>query len=286
MAKKTKKRQADIEVEEEPKPFQFMDSYRFVWNGHEWQIEHLGERWLTELMGRSWHFNFTLYEEFGLVGGWCTIAHTEQQIMKCWRHPVFRHDPDPIFLRKWLDEWIELHYCLLWQHVFKTLLSRGIEEFDAAFRADQIAFQFEALYEPTFPRVPVKPKPRRGSKRAKANAAAEAPPEAPVAYVKPVQPEDMIELHGPHPSPLLSYDRCYRILDRGDAVDSTVYDGTPAGFYDGARVVALLAGNDLATLRVAADIACREIKRRLVYKRLNPPEPGEPIIDVAGDTDA
>jgi hypothetical protein len=152
----------------ERKPFAFMDRYEFLWSDNRncWAEKTLGDySWLAQLYARQKDFYNKHEAEFGPLETWCTITHAEEQIRYCSTHPVFSVDPDPIFLRKWLDVWVELQYCRLWCKVFDVLrLEKGVAEVDAYYRASELAAEFEALYDPTTPRVPQKPKRRRGSK--------------------------------------------------------------------------------------------------------------------------
>jgi hypothetical protein len=139
-----------------PRPFNFLDGCNFIWSGYEWQIEHLGPSWLRILFNHVHKFVFDLYDDYGLFPGWLTIQHAERQIIKSLNYQdVFSNDTKPAhFLRFWIDNWVELQYCRIWCHIYDTLrLENGIREFDAVKRADELAGQFEAFYEPTFPRV-------------------------------------------------------------------------------------------------------------------------------------
>lgn len=164
MSKKKKHQPEDQEVER--KPFCFMDTYVFEWTGHEWIIPEFGHWWFGHLLNRIYKFNFDHYDEFGLLKCWVTIDHAEQMIRKCAKWHVFSVDPDPMFLRRWLDSWVELYYCRLWQHTFDTLrLKKGMGEIDAFNRAEVVSSEFEQLFFPTFPRYPKPQKARRGSKK-------------------------------------------------------------------------------------------------------------------------
>jgi hypothetical protein len=160
---KAKKHQPEGEAPER-KPYAFMDSYNFVWTDTRWVVEGMGDDWLEQLYNRKREFYAKLHDEFGDLAPWTTIIHADKQIRYCCGHPVFLVDPDPMFLRKWLDSWVELQYCRLWCQIFDTLrLKKGVREADAAFRADELTCEFEALYEPTDPRLPRKIK-KRGTK--------------------------------------------------------------------------------------------------------------------------
>lgn len=292
MAKK-KKHQPEAE-EEQPKPFRFLNSVQWNWTGFEWVDPALGSWWLGHLRNRVYKFNFDHYDEFGLLDSWCTIDHAERMILDCAKHPVFSVDPSPMFLQRWLDTWVENLYCRLWCHVFDTLrLKNGVEEFDAAYRADVVASEFEQLFDPTFPRFPKAMKPRRGSKRDKTMSEPTTHAKDPEPTPAPGhQPEDYIELRGPDPSPYTAFQYCYRVLDRRD-IQPKVQNipGSEGRFYEGIRVAAMILGNNINDAQIAADAAFREVKRRVVYERLQAAgepqnQPAEPAVDVAGTPEA
>ena len=94
----------------ERKPYAFMDNYEFVWADNHWSIPDIGDSWLAILYDRQRDFYASLRDEFGDLDEWITITHAEKQIGYCAAHPVFSISPDPMFLRKWLDSWVEWQY--------------------------------------------------------------------------------------------------------------------------------------------------------------------------------
>lgn len=160
-AKKPDQRAA--QKDDEPK-YKFLNHHEFVWHGsvqpdgefkgHEWQIKDLGSHWIVKvLFNPSYGFTHGLYEEIGSFPGWVTLQQAEQMIFKAICYPVVSINPDPMFLRKCIDRWIDIKACLIWNHVYDTLRkTKPIRE--AEKRANELKVQFEGLYlEP-------KPKPK------------------------------------------------------------------------------------------------------------------------------
>jgi hypothetical protein len=120
----------------------------FVWTGYEWQIEELGRYWLSHhLLNRVYETHSRLYKEFDrLFPGWPTIADYLRQVESCVRYPVFLVSPDPMFLRLWLDTWIEAESHLIWNFVFDTMKRNGADYRVAEKRAQVEVDQFEELF--------------------------------------------------------------------------------------------------------------------------------------------
>lgn len=135
-----------------PKPpvFRFLNHYTFVWDGGRWEIAELGPVWFTvHLSNHVYHTNARLWDEFGThPPSWCTSRHTEDMIFKHMKHPVFSVDPDPIFLRKWLDSWIETEGYRIFNYVLNHRRAAGDDYRKAETRANSEMAKFLSLFLP------------------------------------------------------------------------------------------------------------------------------------------
>lgn len=148
-------------TEEKPdrKPFAFMDSAEFVWDGQQWCLDGTG--WLDAFLTRYDDFVKSRLGDYGVPEHWPTVTNAADMLQHCVGWPVFTVDPDPMFLRRWLDTWVDTQASRIWNCVFSHMRTAGAAEFDASFKADELARDWEAMFEPTSPRTMQKVKKRR-----------------------------------------------------------------------------------------------------------------------------
>lgn len=133
-----------------PPIFRFLNHYTFVWDGGSWVIAELGPVWFTvHLSNHVYRTNARLWAEFDVKPPtWVTIRHHESMIFKCKKHPVFSVDPDPIFLRGWLDTWIETEGYRIFNYVLDQRRVAGDDYRKAETRAKAEMEQFLFLFLP------------------------------------------------------------------------------------------------------------------------------------------
>jgi hypothetical protein len=139
------------------KPYRFFNHLEFAWDQSacHWNAtgpglpENNPMHWFVGVLTLHCRFHHSLYEEFGSISSWQTTKDAERSIEYCRTYPVFSVDPDAMFLRRWLDTWVELHYCTIWRHVFDHVRRRpGAKEADAEKQANRIGNAYYATFEP------------------------------------------------------------------------------------------------------------------------------------------
>lgn len=133
----------------------FFNHLTFTWNSqiHRWEAEGPGlppnnpMHWWVGVTTLECQFQHRILEEFGVVRNWCTVKHAEEMIEDCCEYPVFSQNPSTMFLRRWLDSWVETNYARYWRHIFDFLrLKCGVKEADADKRASAICAEYEAIF--------------------------------------------------------------------------------------------------------------------------------------------
>jgi hypothetical protein len=149
------------EEKPERKPYAFMDKAEFVWDGERWQLE---PGWLDPFLNR---YNTFVTEKvtplYGEPPPWMTVDHAETQVRQCSTWPVFNVDPDPMFLHAWVVTWVDTQSSRIWNQVYETLRlgATRMPEFEAAVAADEVAREWDVMFDPTWPRPVQKLKKRK-----------------------------------------------------------------------------------------------------------------------------
>lgn len=277
MAKKAKKTQK-TKAEAEEASYRFLGHWMFHCRrgfGRWWWCANNSPDWCVNLFLAQRIFYERVAAELGLsFASWLTIDHAEARIRACQEHPVFAIDPDPLFLRKWIDVWIETNYCRLCRTVFDHLRFSGTTEREAYRRAEQLGAEFEALFtEKTMTYNPDIPPTSDGT-----DASVDDEGKSLAGFIREpavvVEPPKQYELIGPHEGRLAApFKFAYRIIDRSK-ITSTLADNyletmnLKNMWYEGYDVVLMIQGNDPDLLEIAAETAFSELRRREVVKSL------------------